>query len=157
MLLSSSRRRQRNDAPRGETQPVCASAEECALPANQPHLHTCAVNICGCLSLSVYPAPQLRPPVFPTRCARVCASVGERRKRLSHELLAVTEESRLWGACLAVGNTPHHHYTDWQLPTWLECQYLYFPDVSFIFSSLICSVFYTVIHLKLVEISVESG
>lgn len=43
--------------------------------------------------------------MFPTRCAHVCASVGERRTRLSHELLAVTEESRLWGHA-GVSRTP---------------------------------------------------
>lgn len=111
VLLINKRRfwasvRKRDDPLRGETERVCTSAVKWATLADQQHLHARAVNICVCPSLSVHPALQLGPPVFPTRCAHVCASVGERQTRLSHALLAVTEESRLWGHARVSGTPP---------------------------------------------------
>lgn len=65
------------------------------------HMSRC---VCVLVFVSVSTAGSVRPPVLPTRCARVfvskCAHVGvcmqEREIGLSYGLHAVTKESRLW-------------------------------------------------------------
>lgn len=140
-----------------------AFRQECskknALLADQPHLHACAANICGRLSLSVYPALQLRPPRVSNQvCTRMCICGWEKEASVS-PTLAVTEESRLWGHAGVSGTAPNIIIQTARFPLGWEANIFMSWTLSFIFyTDLQCFLHSPeawLIHRKLESVLIE--